>query len=50
MTQCRSQEKAFAASVNRDTIMECEQLGMSLQDFVECSLNAMKEVADDIGL
>ncbi len=46
----RMKEKAFAASVNRETIMECEKLGMSLQEFVECSLNAMKEIADEIGL
>ena len=46
----RMKEKAFAASVNRDTIMECEKLGLSLQEFVECSLNAMKEVGPEIGL
>ncbi len=46
----RMKEKAFAASVNRDTIMECEKLGISLPDFVECSLIAMKEVAPEIGL
>ncbi len=46
----RMKEKAFAASVNRETIMECEKLGLSLQEFVEISLNAMKEIADDIGM
>ncbi len=46
----RMKEKAFAASVNRDTIMECEKLGLSLQEFVECSLSAMKEVGPEIGL
>lgn len=46
----RMKEKAFAASVNRETIMECEKLGLSLQEFVECALNAMKETDDEIGL
>ncbi len=46
----RMKEKAFAASVNRETIMECEEIGISLQEFVEISLNAMKEIADQIGL
>ncbi len=46
----RMKEKAFAASVNRETIMECEKLGLSLQEFAELSLNAMKKVAPEIGL
>jgi len=46
----RMKEKAFAASVKRETIMECEQLGLSLDDFTELSVNAMKTVAHDIGL
>ena len=46
----RMKEKAFAASVNRDTIRESEKLGLSLQEFVEISLNAMKKVGPEIGL
>ncbi|MFO7977387.1 MAG: HDIG domain-containing protein [Bacteroidales bacterium] len=46
----RMKEKAFAASVNRETIMECEQAGLELQEFVELSLGAMRKVAADIGL
>ncbi len=46
----RMKEKAFAASVNRDTIRECEKLGLSLQEFVEISLNAMKKIGPQIGL
>jgi predicted hydrolase (HD superfamily) len=30
--------------------MECEKIGIPLQEFVEISLNAMKEVAPEIGL
>lgn len=46
----RMKEKAFAASVNRDTIRECEKLGISLPEFVEISLNAMKKAGPEIGL
>ncbi len=46
----RMKEKAFAASVSRENIMECEKAGLSLQEFAELSVNAMKEIADDIGL
>lgn len=46
----RMKEKAFAASVNRDTIRECEALGLSLDEFVEISLEAMRGVAGRLGL
>jgi putative nucleotidyltransferase with HDIG domain len=46
----RMREKAFAASVNRDIIMECEKIGIPLAEFVEISLNAMKEIGEEIGL
>lgn len=46
----RMKEKAFAASVNRDHIRECEKIGIPLQDFAELSVNAMKEISNEIGL
>ena len=46
----RMKEKAFAASVNRDTIRECEKAGVSLEEFVRLSLDAMQKISDDIGL
>ncbi len=46
----RMKEKAFAASVNRDTIRECEKIGLSLDEFVEISLGAMREIAGRLGL
>ena len=46
----RMKEKAFAASVNRDTIRECEKIGIPLDEFIEISLNAMKEIDTKIGL
>jgi putative nucleotidyltransferase with HDIG domain len=46
----RMKEKAFAASVNRDTIRECEKIGLPLEEFVEISLGAMRGIADRLGL
>jgi len=43
-------EKSFAASVNRDTIMECEKLGIDIDDFARICLAAMQEISDELGL
>ncbi|MEN6321594.1 MAG: HDIG domain-containing metalloprotein [Syntrophaceae bacterium] len=46
----RMKEKAFAASVNRDTIMECEKIGLPLDTFAEICLQAMTKISDRLGL
>ena len=46
----RMQQKAFAASVKRENIMECECIGIPLTEFAELSLNAMKEIDKQLGL
>ncbi|MBW1800376.1 MAG: HDIG domain-containing protein [Deltaproteobacteria bacterium] len=46
----RMKEKSFAAGVNRDTIMECERLGMDLGEFAQECLEAMQGISDDLGL
>ncbi|HBX51583.1 MAG: hydrolase [Bacteroidetes bacterium RIFOXYA12_FULL_35_11] len=46
----RMKEKAFAASVSREHILECEKIGIPLDLFAEISVNAMKEIAEEIGL
>jgi putative nucleotidyltransferase with HDIG domain len=46
----RMKEKAFAASVNRETILECELIGILIQDFAELSLVAMQEISEELGL
>jgi putative nucleotidyltransferase with HDIG domain len=46
----RMKEKAFAASVSRDTIMECEKLAIPLDEFAEICLKAMKEISNQLGL
>lgn len=39
----RMKEKAFAASVKRENIMECELIGIPLADFAELALQAMQQ-------
>ena len=46
----RMKEKAFARSVNRDNILECEKIGIDLARFAELSIDAMKEKSTEIGL
>jgi len=43
-------DKSFAAKVNRDVIRECEKLDLELGEFLEISLEAIKGIADEIGL
>lgn len=46
----RMKEKAFAASVKRESIMECEKIGLNLDEFAALSIAAMSSIADQIGL
>jgi putative nucleotidyltransferase with HDIG domain len=46
----RMKDRRFAASVDRSIIMECEALGLGLQEFVELSLAAMLAIAPELGL
>lgn len=46
----RMKEKAFAASVDRDIIRECERIPIPLNEFAAISLAAMQSVSDDLGL
>lgn len=46
----RMKEKAFAASVSRENILECEKIGIPLAEFVEISLKAMNGISDQIDL
>jgi putative nucleotidyltransferase with HDIG domain len=46
----RIKEKAFAAGANRDIIRECELGGIPLDEFCNLSLEAMQEIADQLGL
>lgn len=42
--------KAFAASVNRDIIKECEKIGLELNDFFAISIEAIEKIAPEVGL
>lgn len=46
----RMKEKAFAASVKRENILECELIGVPIDKFAEIAITAMAGIADDIGL
>ena len=46
----RMKEKAFAASVKRENILECEKIGIPLDEFAAIALEAMCGIADEIGL
>lgn len=40
----RMKQKAFAASVSRENILECELIGIPLYEFAELAINAMAEM------
>jgi putative nucleotidyltransferase with HDIG domain len=46
----RFKEKRFAAGANRDQIRRGEELGLSLQEFIEICLKAMQDIAPELGL
>jgi len=46
----RMKQKAFAASVKRENILECEEIGIPLPEFAKLSINAMKNISDKLGL
>ncbi len=46
----RMKEKAFAASIKRENIMECEKAGIPLDEFIQISLDAMRGISDDLDL
>ncbi len=43
-------EKGFAAGANREQIALCREIGLELDEFIELGLEAMKNVAADLGL
>lgn len=42
----RMKEKSFARAVRREAVMECERIGLSLEEFVEIGLRAMQGISD----
>lgn len=45
----RFKEKRFAAGANREQIQSCEELGISLEDFIEHTLQAMAGIEKELG-
>jgi len=43
-------DKGFAANCNRDIVREIEKTGLSLDEFFEISINALKKIKEEVGL
>ncbi|MBN2805108.1 MAG: HDIG domain-containing protein [Prolixibacteraceae bacterium] len=46
----RMGQKAFAATVKRENILECEAIGIPLNEFAQISLTAMQGISNELGL
>ncbi|MHC4661972.1 MAG: HDIG domain-containing metalloprotein [Planctomycetota bacterium] len=46
----KMKEKSFAAKVNRDTIRECEKLGLEPGEFFQIAIDSITPIAGDVGL
>ncbi len=46
----RFKEKRFAAGANREQIRSCEELGLSLEEFLGIALKAMQGISAELGL
>ncbi len=42
--------KGFAANCDRDIILECEKIGLSLDEFLEISLKSLQEISSELGM
>ena len=43
-------DKTFAAKVDREVIQECEELGLSLDEFFEVAIDGIKKIAEEVDL
>ena len=46
----RFKEKSFAAGADRQQISMCSEIGLELDEFIELGLEAMKGIAQELGL
>jgi putative nucleotidyltransferase with HDIG domain len=46
----RMKEKMFAASVKRENILECEKIGIHIDDFAALAIESMLPIAPSLGL
>ncbi|MDZ7370955.1 MAG: HDIG domain-containing protein [candidate division KSB1 bacterium] len=45
----RFKEKSFARGADRDQIRSCEQIGLTLPEFITLAINGMRRIADQLG-
>ena len=45
-----TKKKDFAKAVRRDLIMDIEKVGISLEEFIQLSLDAVNEISDEVGI
>jgi putative nucleotidyltransferase with HDIG domain len=43
-------QKSFAAGANREHISQCSEIGLELGEFIELGVEAMKGIAEELGL
>ena len=46
----RMKKKDFARQVSREAILQCEKIGLSIEEFCALALGAMQRIAPDLGL
>jgi len=46
----RMKEKMFAASVKRENILECEKIGLTIDEFAALAIASMLPISEEIGL
>jgi len=46
----RMKDKSFARRVSRENIMRCEDVGLTVDEFLALGIEAMQSVSDEIGL
>jgi putative nucleotidyltransferase with HDIG domain len=46
----RMKDKSFARQVSRENIMRCEEIGLNFSEFAQIAIQAMQNVASEIGL
>ena len=46
----RFKEKRFAAGVNREQVLSCQEVGLELEEFITLAIEAMKGIASELEL
>lgn len=46
----RFKEKSFAKGANRQIIVACSEIGLTLEEFIKIGLGAMQAISDQLGL